>query len=56
MEKITPGRIGTVFFFPRNSLEILKGKPARWGYETAFGKNEHLVDYKRKFKEDTYNL
>jgi hypothetical protein len=40
---ITPGRIGTVFFFPKNSLEILEGKPKRWGYKTAFGKNEHLL-------------
>lgn len=46
-QNITPGRIGSVFFFPRNSLSILKGKPRRWGYKTAFGKNEHLY-YRRK--------
>jgi len=42
-EKITPGRIGSVFFFPRNSLNVLQGKPKRWAYKTAFGRNEDLV-------------
>jgi len=41
-QDITPSRIGSVFFFPRNSLRMLEGKPDRWGYRTAFGKNEHL--------------
>lgn len=44
---ITPGRIGSVFFFPKNSLRILKGKPRRWGYTTAFGRNEHLYSRRR---------
>jgi hypothetical protein len=41
-DNITPGRIGSVFFFPKNSLAILRGKPKRWAYRTAFGRNEHL--------------
>jgi len=45
---ITPGRIGSVFFFPRNSLKVLKGKLKRWGYRTAFGKNEHLFLHRKK--------
>jgi hypothetical protein len=39
-----PGRIGSVFFFfPKASYDILKDKRLRWGYETAFGRNENLV-------------
>jgi hypothetical protein len=48
LHNITPGRIGNVFFFPKNSLRILQGKPKRWGYRTAFGKNEHLYLNQRK--------
>jgi len=44
-EKITPGRIGSVFFFPSASYKVLKDKRPGWGYETAFGRNEHLVDH-----------
>jgi hypothetical protein len=43
-ENITPGRIGTVFFFPEASYEILKDKRRNWGYETAFGRNEGLME------------
>lgn len=39
-ERITPGRIATVMFFPKASFDILKGKRKRWGKETNFGKNE----------------
>ncbi|KAF8873548.1 hypothetical protein CPB84DRAFT_1798317 [Gymnopilus junonius] len=42
-EKITPGRIGTVFFFPKESYQILHDKPPRWGYRTAFGRAEGLI-------------
>jgi hypothetical protein len=38
-EEITPGRIGTVMFFPKPSFDILKGKRKNWGRETNFGKN-----------------
>lgn len=48
---ITPGRIGSVFFFPKQSLEILREKPPRWGYQTAFGKNEHLLAREKKGKK-----
>jgi hypothetical protein len=41
-QDIMPGRIGTVFFFPKASYEILRSKPAGWGHQTAFGRNEHL--------------
>jgi hypothetical protein len=47
-DNITPGRIGNVFFFPKSSLDILKDKPKRWGYRTAFGKNEHLLARQKK--------
>jgi hypothetical protein len=43
-ENITPGRIGSVFFFPKASYKILADKPADWGYKTAFGKNEKLFE------------
>lgn len=42
-QDIMPGRIGTVFFFPKASYEILEDKPSGWGYQTAFGQNEHLL-------------
>lgn len=35
---ITPGRIGTVMFFPEASFEILKGKPKGWAVKTNYGK------------------
>ncbi len=38
-EKVTPGRVGTVFFFPKDSLQILKGKYPGWAVRTAFGTN-----------------
>jgi hypothetical protein len=41
-EAITPGRIGSVFFFHKDSLEILRGKPKYWGRETNYGRNEDL--------------
>jgi hypothetical protein len=43
-ERITPGRIGSVFFFPADSYKILKGKKKKWAFRTAFGKNEHLLE------------
>jgi hypothetical protein len=42
-ENITPGRIGSVFFFPSPSYDVLKDKEEGWGYKTAFGKNESLI-------------
>ncbi len=47
-QNITPGQIGSVFFSSRNSLKILKGKPKRWGYRTAFGKNKNLYWHRKK--------
>lgn len=38
-EGITPGRIGTVMFFPEASRNLLKGKEKNWGRQTNFGKN-----------------
>jgi len=43
-QKITPGRISSVFFFPAASYEILCDKKAGWDYRTAFGRNEKLVE------------
>ena len=39
---IAPGRIGTVFFFPRVSYETLQDKPPGWGYRTGFGMNSNM--------------
>jgi hypothetical protein len=50
-ENITPGRIGSVFFFPVESYNILEGKPARWGYRTAFGRNEDLLEVRSNVVE-----
>jgi len=36
-KNITPGRIGTVMFFPKASFEILKGKPEGWARKTDYG-------------------
>jgi len=36
-EKLTPGRIGNVFFFPKASFEKLKGKKAGWMVNTLSG-------------------
>ena len=47
---ITPGKIGSVFFFPAASYQILKGKPAKWGYRTGFGRNEHLLEVKKNIE------
>ena len=43
-QAITPGRIGSVFFFPEASYDILKDKRPGWGYQTAFGKNDSIVE------------
>jgi len=39
-KNITPGRVGTVLFFPKTSFDILKGKPAKWGKTTDYGQKE----------------
>lgn len=49
-DDITPGRIGSVFFFLKASLAILKGKPKGWDYTTAFGRNEGLLASMKRFK------
>lgn len=36
---LTPGRIATVFFFPKVSLKLLQGKEEGWGLKTNFGKS-----------------
>ena len=41
-ESITPGWIGSIFFFHKDSFEKLKGKPKEWGRQTNFGRNEGL--------------
>lgn len=42
-QNITPGRIGSVFFFPQASFEILENKPPEWGQKTGFGKYEKFL-------------
>ncbi|KAJ3500114.1 hypothetical protein NLJ89_g9936 [Agrocybe chaxingu] len=44
---LTPGRIGTVFFFPKLSLHHLKGKPKGWGKRTGFGNWSNLSTVNR---------
>jgi hypothetical protein len=35
---VTPGRISTVFFFPKESFERLKNKDPGWGKNTVYGR------------------
>ncbi|KAH8068963.1 hypothetical protein BXZ70DRAFT_868758, partial [Cristinia sonorae] len=35
---ITPGRIGTVYMFPRSSFNKAEGKKPGWGIRTGFGR------------------
>jgi hypothetical protein len=42
-QNITPGRIGSVFFFPQESFKILENKPPKWGQKTGFGKYEKFL-------------
>lgn len=35
---LTPGRVGNVFFFPRGSLRLLKGKEPNWSHKTGGGR------------------
>jgi hypothetical protein len=42
-EEIAPGRISTVMFFPKASLDILDGKRKDWGRQTNFGKNDLII-------------
>lgn len=41
-QNITPGRIGTVLFFPKESFQLLEGKRKGWASTTSFGRNPHL--------------
>jgi hypothetical protein len=41
-QKLTPGRIGSVFFFPKASFMWLQGKGPNWGVKTGFGRNVGL--------------
>ena len=34
---ITPGRIGSVSFFPDRSMDVLKDKEEGWGQKTGYG-------------------
>ena len=36
-DEVTPGRIGSVFYFPEQSLEELKDRPKGWAQDTAHG-------------------
>jgi hypothetical protein len=36
--KITEGRVSHVFFFPKDSFQILQGKKKRWAANTAWGR------------------
>ncbi|KAF8240877.1 hypothetical protein L208DRAFT_1230812, partial [Tricholoma matsutake] len=42
--ELTPGRIGSVFFFPEKSFELLCNKPAGWGKRTGYGAWDQFFD------------
>lgn len=42
-QNLTPGRIGSVFFFPKDSYCILADKSPGWGFKTAFGRLESIL-------------
>ena len=44
---VTPGRIGTVFFFPKDSLTILSDKQPRWATLTAMGRKPYVMNNRR---------
>jgi hypothetical protein len=52
-EGITPGRIGTVFFFPKDSLQNLVGKAPNWAATTALGAKPYAMN--RRNWEDLQN-
>jgi hypothetical protein len=43
-DKVTPGRIGNVFFSPDTSLSRLTGKEPGWARDTSFGSALGLYD------------
>jgi hypothetical protein len=36
-DTVTPGRVGNTFFFPKATLDELKGKPAGWFKKSGSG-------------------
>jgi hypothetical protein len=42
-DNCTPGRIGSVFFSPKKSMEELAEQEAGWGYKTKFGKQPTAI-------------
>ena len=44
---VTPGRIGTVFFFPKDSLTILSDKQPQWAALTAMGQKPYTLSDSR---------
>lgn len=38
-DNLTPGRIGSVFFTPKRSLDQLANKKPGWGYFKKFGRH-----------------
>lgn len=36
-DPVTPGRIGSVFFNPNGTIEVLHDKPPGWGKDTGYG-------------------
>ena len=45
-EQIAPGRIGTVFFFPKDSLQVLAGKAPDWAVKTALGAKPYAMNHR----------
>lgn len=37
-DETTPGRIGTVFYIPQSSAQVLMGKEPGWGKKTNYGR------------------
>ncbi|KAJ3854704.1 hypothetical protein EV368DRAFT_36283 [Lentinula lateritia] len=48
--RLTPGRIGIVSFFPRNSYNLLNNKEAHWGADTQYGRREELLPKSKRRK------
>lgn len=40
---LTPGRVSTVFFFPKKSYDALKDKPELWHIDTVGGRFPHAL-------------
>jgi hypothetical protein len=47
-DRLTPGRVGNVFFFPKESFDKLYGKSAGWNWKTISGTLPDISESKRE--------